>query len=136
MAKKSKKAGSGNSAIVWAVLISLVIGLVAGYMIAKVRYTAKIAIISEMVAARDNMIQSIRGQYNKVSMNDGQMMVVTNGKEAMMTENMTLGDGTKVTMEGYYQRPNQEQVMLNNGESLDMMGNLIIEPTGSQMMQF
>ena len=136
MAKKSKKSGSGSSALVWAVLISLVIGLIAGYMIAKVRYTAKIAIISEMVAARDNMIQSIKGQYNKVSMKDGQMMVVTDGQEAVMSGEMTLKDGTKVMMNGYYQRPNQKQVMLSNGESLDMMGNLIIEPTGSQMMQF
>ncbi|WP_310394191.1 DUF6799 domain-containing protein [Hymenobacter sp.] len=61
-------------------------------------------------------------------MKDGQMLLVENGQMAPMTVTLTMGDGSLCMPDGTCQRKDGTTVMLKEGQSMLMNGNIIPHP--------
>ncbi|MBI2032873.1 MAG: hypothetical protein HYT10_00165 [Candidatus Levybacteria bacterium] len=121
MAKRSKTTNS----IVWVVVIALVVGFGAGYLMARAKYTAKIGVISVLLSKKDDEVKALKAKMNKVMMQNGRMMIMTDGEVSRLNEDLTLSDGTKMMRNGEYQKPNQPMMRMQNGEAMDMDGNMM-----------
>lgn len=119
--------------ITWVVFLALILGLVGGFMIAKAKYMHKIDLISVMFSKREterNQIKSKMGKMNKVMKQSGEVWIMKDGNVMILEKEFTLSDGTKVMPSGRYMKPEQNDIMiLQDGEGLDMNGNLITEET-------
>lgn len=138
MAKK--KSSSDNNIMVFAVVagFSLVVGLFAGYMIAKVRYTTRIGAISEMLMQKSddvNRLSALKAfmMQNGVIMENGKMMAVKDSVQSPMTQTMTMNNGTKVMPNGKVIAKDGSVSMMQNGWEMTMDGKLVpLEGTLSQ----
>lgn len=61
-------------------------------------------------------------QPDQIMMKDGRLVVYKNGKESDMKEDVLLGNGTVVTMDGTVKTKEGKTIRLNNGESIDANG--------------
>jgi hypothetical protein len=114
--------------ITWIVVGALVLGLVGGYFFAKIKYGYYNYLISVMYSQRDselNQMKSRLSHMNGVFRVGGKMMIMKEGAVSLMTDEMTLSDGTKVMPNGKYQKPGADTMMLQNGQAMDMNGNII-----------
>lgn len=59
-----------------------------------------------------------------IMMKDGKMMVMKSGKSMMMTETMTLSNGTKVMTDGSVMMADGKKAMLTEGQSITMDGKM------------
>jgi hypothetical protein len=126
--RKTPKSHPKSGMITWIIIIALLLGIVGGYLFAKMKYTHYIGEISVMFNQKDSQLNEMKAKMNEmngVMKVGGKMMVVKDGKVSMMTEQETLGDGTVVQPNGQYQKPNDEMMMMQNGEAFDMKGNMI-----------
>lgn len=68
-----------------------------------------------------------KSQPDGVVMKNGKMMTVKNGQLSMLKENeMTMSNGTKIMSDGTYIKKDGTKMTLNEGQHMDMSGN--IEP--------
>ena len=61
-------------------------------------------------------------QPDQIVMKDGRLVVYKNGKQSDMKEDVLLGNGTVVTMDGTVKTKEGKTIRLNNGESIDANG--------------
>lgn len=66
--------------------------------------------------------KTVAQQPDQVVMKDGRLVVVKNGKESDMKEDVILGNGTVITMDGMVKTKEGKTIRLNNGESIDANG--------------
>lgn len=104
----------------------LVVGFVGGYVLAKARYVGKIHDISVMFSNKDaQMNMMLKGQPDKIMMQNGRVMMTKNGSVNEIEDPVTLKDGTKVMPDGSYQRPGEDVMMMQNGDVFDMNGQMM-----------
>jgi hypothetical protein len=60
-----------------------------------------------------------------VTMQNGVMMVVRNGKKSMMDEDIFMTNGTVVKKTGTYTLKNGRKMVMQEGDKMDMGGNII-----------
>lgn len=60
-----------------------------------------------------------------VTMQNGKVMNIINGKSTILDRELTLGNGTKVMANGAYIKKDGTRLMLKEGQQLDMSGNLV-----------
>ena len=128
--KKPPVSHAKSALITWIIVIAIVVSLAGGYMIAKVKYTHYISQISVMFSEKDTELNKMKAKMNEmngVMKVGGKMMIMRDGKVSMLTEQITLEDGTVVMPNGRYQKPEGEKVMMQNGEGFDLKGNMMSE---------
>lgn len=128
MAKSKKNtavSSKGSSKTLWVAIIALIIGLVVGYMVAKVKYSAKITVLSIMYNQKDSQLNELRAQFNRMVMVNGQMVMLKDGEVSEMTQAVTLPNGTKVTESGEVTMPSGKSTMMQNGDSVGMDGMVV-----------
>ena len=83
----------------------------------------------EKTKAKGEMAQS--GQMHSNALRDGmmmqgnKMMVIKDGKATMMTEDMTLSNGTMVMKDGTVKMKDGTTMTMANGDHMDMSGNMM-----------
>lgn len=63
-------------------------------------------------------------QKDHLMMKGGKMIMVKNGKDAIMDKDMTLSNGTKVRKDGTVEMKNGKNLHLQEGEMMDMDGEM------------
>lgn len=108
------------------IIVMLLVGFIGGYFLAKAKYVGKIRDISVMFSNKDTQLQMmLKGQPDKVMMQNGKMMMTKNGRVDELEDPVTLKDGTRVMPDGSYQRPGKDVMMMQNGDVFDMNGTMM-----------
>lgn len=69
---KAPKMHHKSMIITWIVLSALAIGLLAGFMVAKVKYMYRIDQISILFSQRDSKLNEMKAELNKIKSSDQQ----------------------------------------------------------------
>lgn len=125
MAKKNKDTMDSDMQMKVIVICALIIAFCIGFFVARLRYKPQLVELTKMVQDKDAALQQIQSENNHISMKDGKMWVVENGNAKEMTGNVSLLNGDSVESNGKVMRQNGSEEMLQNGESIDMSGNII-----------
>lgn len=116
--------GSIYDTTTWIIAVSLVLGFIAGFLVARVKYRTQIGLISTMVMDKASEIDSLKAQKNRYLMVGGTMMEERDGVIGRMTSDVSLADGTKITTGGKVTRKDGTTILLKNGEYVLMDGSL------------
>jgi len=100
----------------------LIIGFVGGYTVAKVKYIAKIALISVMLSDKDTQLQDLKNRPTEIMMERNTMMEMKNGKIIPMTKQVVLNNGEQVMPSGVVIKPQGDKIILKNGQGMNMDG--------------
>lgn len=126
MASKKRTAAEQKDMTMKVVLgVALLVVFVAGYFIARAKYKPQIVELSKMVADKDESLQKIKSNTNKVMMKDDKMWVVENGELKKMDSDIMMTNGEKVTTEGEVVKTDGSSVMMQNGDAMDMNGKML-----------
>lgn len=126
MASKKRTAAEQKDMTMKVVLgVALLVVFVAGYFIARAKYKPQIVELSKMVADKDESLQKIKSNTNKVMMKDDKMWDVENGELKKMDSDIMMTNGEKVTTEGEVVKTDGSSVMMQNGDAMDMNGKML-----------
>lgn len=115
----AKKSGiNKNNVAMWMAAIALGIGFLGGYFMARTKYKAQIVIISNMVAQRDTMINSLKEKANRVMMVNGEMMMERDGEVGRMVKSISTSDETTIDIDGKVTKKDGSQTMMKDGDSM------------------
>jgi hypothetical protein len=106
----------------WIIIATLVLGFIAGFVVARFKYRTQIGLISTMVMDKASEINTLTAENNRYFMVSGGMMEERNGIVSRMIEDTTLSDGTIITMGGKAVKTDGSIIILKNGESVLMNG--------------
>lgn len=107
------------------VLIGFLVVFAAGYLVARAKYKPQLVELSSMIIEKEQAMKEVEANANKLMMKDETMWVVEEGMAREMDADMMLSSGTKIMQNGRVIRPNGEEVVLKNGEAVDMKGNMM-----------
>lgn len=118
-----------------AIIITLGVGIVAGYAFARMKYKplllskdTQIASVEQSVkkleARESNMIEKPKMQ-DGIIMQGGHMMQVKDNSMSSLTKSMTMQDGTKITTAGRVTMKDGSVMQMREGEELTMNGKVI-----------
>lgn len=106
----------------WVIIATLVLGFIAGFVVARFKYRTQIGLISTMVMDKAAEINTLTAGNNRYFMVTGVMMEEKDGIVSRMISDTTLADGTMITMSGKVVKTDGSSVILKNGESVLMNG--------------
>lgn len=125
MASK-RSSGSQNDMTVKAIVaLALVLAFVGGFFVARAKYKPQLQILTRMVAEKDEAMQKIKSNANKVMMKDGTMWLVEDGLVKEMESDVVLQNGDKVMMDGKVIKADGTETNLQNGDAMDMEGKMM-----------
>ncbi|OIP57922.1 MAG: hypothetical protein COX79_02905 [Candidatus Levybacteria bacterium CG_4_10_14_0_2_um_filter_36_16] len=116
MAKKSET--NKNNVTMLILAISLAVGFLGGYFMARTKYKAQLVIVSEMVSQRDTIINSLKAKSNRVMMVNGEMMMEKDGEVRRMEKSISTADETTVDINGSVTKKDGSQTMMKDGDSM------------------
>ena len=106
----------------WVIIATLVLGFIAGFIVARFKYRTQIGLISTMVMDKASEINTLTAENNRYFMVSGGMMEEKDGIVSRMISDITLSDGTTITMGGKVVKTDGSIIILKNGESVLMNG--------------
>lgn len=106
----------------WVIIATLVLGFIAGFVVARFKYRTQIGLISTMVMDKAAEIDTLTAGNNRYFMVSGDMMEEQDGIVSRMISDMTLSDGTTITVSGKVVKKDGSIITLKNGESVLMNG--------------
>ena len=106
----------------WVIIATLVLGFIAGFVVARFKYRTQIGLISTMVMDKASEINTLTAENNRYFMVNGSMMEEKDGIVSRMISDTTLSDGTIITMSGKVVKTDGSIIFLKNGESVLMNG--------------
>lgn len=119
----SKKSTENNDMTMKVVLVAaLVIAFVGGYLVARAKYKPQIIELNKMVADRDVTIEKMKSDANRVVMKDNSMWVIQEGVMEALESEMTFTNGDKIDATGKVTQKDGKEVLLQNGDSVNMDG--------------
>lgn len=127
MASK-KTEGQSDMTMKVVIIVALLIAFVAGYFAARAKYKPQLVELSKMVSDKDQSMQKMKANANKIVMKDGKMWIVEDGMVREMDSDIILPNGNKITTDGKLTSEDGTETMMNNGEAMDMDGKML--PTG------
>ncbi len=125
MANKKSVAANNDMTMKVVLVVALVIAFVGGYLVARAKYKPQILELTKMVMDKDQTIEKLKADANRVVVKDGVVWVIQNGLMSQLENEMTLNSGDKVNSEGKVIRKDGTEVMLQEGDSADMEGNIV-----------
>ncbi len=110
-----------------AVAMALVVGFLIGNRYEKMKLSPMMDTLQKQVDDLKMKATSMdKTNMTGVMMKDGKMMTVwKDGKTDMMTENVTMSDGTKVMMDGKIVKPDGTSMMMKEGQDIGMNGQMM-----------
>lgn len=110
--------------MIWTIILCLAIGAVAGFLLARARYKPQLNTTHDMVLEKVQEVNALKNKMNGFTMVNGKVLKMTDGAVTEMTEDTTLSDDTKVTVDGKIVKPDGTTTMMKNGESVGMDGTM------------
>ena len=122
----SKKIGTQSDMTMKVVIIiALLVAFIAGYFAARAKYKPQLVELSKMVSDKDQSMQKMKANANKIVMKDGKMWVIENGMVKEMDSDIMMPNGSKVSIDGKITGEDGKESMMNNGEAMDMTGKMM-----------
>lgn len=121
----AKKEDSNAMMMKGIVIVGLLIAAFGGYILARAKYKPQIMELNKMITERDQALNAMKSDQNKIMMKDGTMWVVKDGEVNEMDADVMLSNGDKVTQAGNVVKKDGEEVMMKDGDSVDMEGKLM-----------
>lgn len=106
-------------------VVALVIAFVAGYFVARAKYKPQLVELSKMILDKDQAMEKIKTNANKVMMKDDKVWIVENGMARMMDSDTMMTNGDKVLQDGTIIKADGTETMMKNGDAVDMNGRII-----------
>jgi len=122
MASKKNTAANSDMTIKVIILLSLVVAFVVGYFVARTKYKPQIKELTNMVEDKDNTMQKMKADANKIVMKDDVIWIVEDGMISEMDSEKMLLNGDKVTLEGKIIKSDKSEFMMSNGDEIGMDG--------------
>lgn len=123
--KSIKNIDNSDATMKVIIVVALILAFVGGYMVARAKYKPQLLELSKMVSDKDQAMQKMKTEANKVMMKDGAMWVVENGLVKTMDADIMLKNGDKVTTEGKVVKSDGTESTLQNGDAVSMEGSLM-----------
>lgn len=128
MANKKNSVKNNDMSMKIMLAVALLAAFVGGYLVARAKYKPQIMELTKMVANKDESIQKMKSDANKVIMKDGEMWLVEDGIVKPMESDIMMPNGNKVTVEGKVVDPDGKETIMQNGDAMDMEGKMM--PSG------
>lgn len=127
MAAKRNSSSRKNNDMTMKVMlvVALVIAFVAGYFVARAKYKPQLVELSKMIIDKDQAMERVKSNGNKVMMRDGKVWIVENGMAKMMDSDTMMTNGDKVLQDGTVVKADGTKTMMKNGDAVDMNGRMI-----------
>src|SRR3989344_6974410 len=106
-------------------VVALVIAFVAGYFVARAKYKPQLVELSKMIIDKDQAMEKIKSNANKVMMKDDKVWIVENGMARMMDSDTMMTNGDKVLQDGTVVKTDGTKTILKNGDAVDMNGRMM-----------
>lgn len=107
------------------VIAAILFAFAAGYFAARAKYKPQLVELSKMVSDKDQAMQKMKADANKIVMKDGKMWIIENGMVREMDSDIMLPNGSKVTATGSVTTEDGKESMMQNGDAMDMEGKLM-----------
>ncbi len=107
------------------ILVALVLAFIGGYFAARAKYKPQLVELSKMVSDKDQTMQKMKTEANRVLMKDGKMWIVENGMVNEMDSDIMMPNGTKVMTDGKVVTEDGTESMMKNGDAMDMQGKML-----------
>lgn len=122
MARKEDSSGTLMKSLI---VVGLLLAFFGGYIFARAKYKPQILELNKMIAERDETMNMMKADDNKIMMKDGTMWVVKDGERMEMDADMMMSNGDKVMMDGKIVKSDGSESMMKDGDSMDMQGNMM-----------
>jgi len=125
-ARRNSGSGKNNDMKMKVMLfVALVVAFAVGYFVARAKYKPQLVELSKMILDKDQAMEKIKSNANKVTMKDGKVWIVENGMARMMDSDTMMTNGDKVLQDGTVVKSDGTKTTLKNGEAIDMNGRII-----------
>lgn len=131
MAKK-KITDNNDMSMKVILVVALALAFVGGYLVARARYKPQILELNKMVMDRDQSLNMMKANANRVMRKDDKVYIVKDGIVSEVTEDVTLNNGDKVMMDGKVVKKDGSESMMQNGDSMDMDGKMMTNDNSDQ----
>ena len=111
-----------NPTAIWTIILCLAIGGAAGFLLARARYKPQLQTTHDMVLEKVQEVDALKSRMNRLMMVNGRMMQMKDGDVTELSEDTTLNNDTKVTMDGKIIKPDGTTTMMKDGDSMGMDG--------------
>lgn len=127
--------------IIIAAIVALVIGGALGYQAARMKFVPMLVVKDAQIASLNQQAQSQTPDTANTLMTkeivnyvfkDGELYRVSNGTLTTATREVTLRDGSTITLRGVWVKPDGSEVRLTDGQSVSEDG-VLIEDESSMM---
>lgn len=125
MASKKSSVTQSDMTVKAFVAAALILAFVGGFFIARAKYKPQIEILTRMVNEKDEAMQKIKSNANKVMMKDGMVWLVEDGLVSEMNNEVVLRNGDKVMADGKVVKSDGTESTLQNGDAIDLEGNIM-----------
>ena len=125
MASKKSSVHQSDMTMKVVVLIALLAAFAAGYFVSRAKYKPQLVELSKMVSDKDQAMQKMKADSNKIIMKDDKMWVVDQGMVREMDSDIILSNGTKVMSDGKVVMSDGTESMMKNGDAVDMEGTMM-----------
>lgn len=133
MPKKKSVSTNNDMSMKVILVVALALAFVGGYLVSRARYKPQILELNKMVIEKDQALNKMKANSNKVMMKDGKMYVVKDGMVSELTDEVTMTNGDKVMSDGKVMKADGSESMMQNGESMDMDGKMMMNEDNDQM---
>ncbi len=123
MASKSTQDNGMNSKVM--IIVLLAIAFAAGFYVARLRYKPQINELRKMAQEKTKEADEVKLSANKVMMKDSQIWLVEKGVANVLDANIMFSNGDRVMMDGMIIRADGTEIMMEEGQSMDMNGKMI-----------
>jgi hypothetical protein len=124
MASKKSTVQDKDKSMKIMLVIALVIAFAGGYLVARAKYKPQILELNKMVADKDMTMEKMKSDANRVVMKDGAIWVIQNGVMSALDHEMSFTNGDKINSKGKITQKDRKEVLLQDGDSVDMDGNV------------
>ena len=125
MANKKSGGQQNDMTMKIVVIIALLAAFAAGYFAARAKYKPQLVELSKMVSDKDEAMQKMKADANRIIMKDNKMWVVEQGMVREMDSDIILSNGTKVMSDGKVITSDDTETMMKNGDAIDMEGKMM-----------
>lgn len=136
MASKKKVSTNNDMSMKVVLVVALALAFIGGYLVSRARYKPQILELNKMVMDKDQTMNRMKANANKVMMKDGTIWVVKDGILSPLEEEIEMTNGDKVMPDGKLIKADGSESMMQNGESMDMDGNMIMKEESSEELGF
>src|SRR3989344_1500134 len=123
--KNSGSSRNNNMNMKIMLIVALIVTFLSGYFLARAKYKPQLVELSKMIINKDQAMEKVKSNANKVMMKDDKVWIVENGMARMMDSDTMMTNGDKVLQDGTVVKTDGTKTILKNGDAVDMNGRMM-----------